>query len=424
MRSLKPKRFSIFTQLALSSASWFAVMPAAYSSDSFIGALTSGKPSAYLRYRFESVDQEGFADKARASTLRTQLGYQTGDFHNFGAFVQFEDVRSLGNDRYNSTINGRTQFPVVADPKGTEINQAYLSYKGIPGTTLKYGRQAIIYDNHRFIGNVGFRQNEQTYDAFTIQNTSLPSTTISYAHITNVNRIFGENHPTQSDLHMNSDLLNVAYNGFKAGKIVGYGYFLDYEAGQTLPVTASNKTLGIRFDGSYPLDKVKFLYTVEYATQDNYKSGAASVEADYSYAMLGIDTKGIQLKLNYEVLGGDGVYGFATPLATLHAFNGWADKFLTTPRDGIRDAFVSIGGNVWGTSLLAVYHDYSSDSLDYRYGSEWNLQASKKIEKNLTLTVKYASYNGDANSLNVARNTPASLPRDVEKIWLQAELQF
>lgn len=412
------------TQIALAGVCLALVTPVAYGGDNFMEALTGGKPSLNFRYRYENVDQEGVTREAKASTLRTQLGYLTGDFYHFGAFLQFEDVRVIGSERYNSTTNGLTQYPVVADPEGNEINQAYLSFKGIPGTTLKYGRQAIIYDNQRFIGNVGWRQNEQTYDAFTVQNTSLKSTTISYARITNVNRIFGEDHPTQSDLEMKGDLLNVAYSGFKAGKIVGYAYFLDYDNGQPIPVTASNKTLGVRFDGAYPLAPFKLLYTAEYAKQNDYKDGASSVDADYGYAMLGFEKKGVQLKLNYELLSGDGVYGFATPLATLHAFNGWADKFLNTPRDGIRDAFVSVGGSAWGTQLMAIYHDYSSDNLSYRYGSEWNLVASKKIKKYLTLTAKYATYNGDVNTSNVARNAPAALSKDVDKFWLQAELQF
>ena len=412
------------TQITLAGVCLALVTPVAYGGDNFMEALTGGKPSLNFRYRYENVDQEGFAREAKASTLRTQLGYLTGDFYNFGAFLQFEDVRVIGSERYNSTTNGLTQYPVVADPEGNEINQAYLSFKGIPGTTLKYGRQAIIYDNHRFIGNVGWRQNEQTYDAFTVQNTSLKSTTIAYAHITNVNRIFGEDHPTQSDLEMKGDLLNVAYTGFKAGKIIGYGYFLDYDNGQPIPVTASNKTLGLRFDGAYPLAPFKLLYTAEYAKQTDYKGGASSVDANYGYAMLGFEKKGVQLKLNYELLSGDGVYGFATPLATLHAFNGWADKFLNTPRDGIRDAFISVGGSAWGTNLMVVYHDYSSDNLSYRYGSEWNLVASKKIKKYLTLTAKYATYNGDVNTSNVTRNAPAALSKDVDKFWLQAELQF
>lgn len=410
--------------LALAEVCLALFAPLAYGGDNFMEALTVGKPSLNLRYRYENVDQEGFTRDAKASTLRTQLGYLTGDFYHFGAFLQFEDVRVIGAERYNSTANGLTQYPVVADPEGNEINQAYLSFKGIPGTMLKYGRQAIIYDNHRFIGNVGWRQNEQTYDAFTVQNSSLKSTVVSYAHVTNVNRIFGEDHPTQSDLKLKGDLFNIAYSEFKAGKIVGYAYFLDYDNGQPIPATASNKTLGVRFDGGYSLAPFKLLYTAEYAKQSDYKDGASSVNADYGYAMVGFEKKGVQLKLNYELLSGDGIYGFATPLATLHAFNGWADKFLNTPRDGIRDAFISIGGSVWGTQLLAVYHDYSSDNLSYRYGSEWNLVASKKIRKYLTLTAKYATYSGDVNASNVARNAPAALSRDVDKLWLQAELQF
>lgn len=414
-----------FIRNALAVACLATLAVPASAAESLADALTGGKVSANLRYRYEWVDQEGVADKAGASTLRTVLGYTTGDYHGIGAFLQFEDVRVVGNERYNSTVNGLTQYPVVADPEDTEVNQAYLSYKGIPKTLLKYGRQAIIYDNHRFIGNVGWRQNEQTYDAFSLVNSSLPSTVISFAHVDNANRIFSEEHPTLSDVKMNGELLNVAYKGLKAGALVGYGYFLDYEPGQPFPITASNKTLGLRFDGGIPLGGNKLLYTAEYAKQSDYKDGATTVDADYGYAMLGVDLGGVQIKLNYELLGGDGVYGFATPFATLHAFNGWADKFLTTPKDGIKDAFVSVGGAWLGVNLLAVYHDYSSDHLGYSYGSEWNALASKKLDKNLTLTAKYAAYNGATNSLNQARNpAPAALSRDIDKIWLQAEVQF
>ena len=396
----------------------------AHAADTLPEALTTGKVSLQLRYRYEGVDQEGFAEKAYASTLRTQLGYTTGDWHGLDGLLQFEDVHVIGNERYNSTINGLTQYPVVADPASTEINQAYLSYKGLPDTTLKYGRQVIIYDNHRFIGNVGWRQNEQTYDAFSLVNTSLPSATISYAHVTNANRIFSELHPTQSDLRMDGDLINIAYKGFKAGTLVGYGYLLEYLPAQPFLPSASNASLGLRFDGGYPVGTIKLLYTAEYAQQSDYADGADIVDADYTYAMLGMAVANVQFKLNYEILGGDGVYGFATPLATLHAFNGWADKFLTTPKDGIRDAFVSVGGAVLGTNLLAVYHLYSSDNLSYQYGTEWDAQASKKLGKLLTLTAKYAAYNGDDNTQNVARNTSAALARDIDKFWLQAEVQF
>ena len=48
----------------------------------------------------------------------------------------------------------------------------------------------------------------------------------------------------------------------------------------------------------------------------------------------------------------------------------------------------------------------------------------EKLGKILTLTAKYAAYAGDANAQNVARNAPAALARDIDKFWLQADVQF
>ena len=59
--------------------------------------------------------------------MRSTLGYETGRLNGFGAFIEFENVTDLGGDNYNSTTNGETDYSVVADPDGTEVNQAYLS---------------------------------------------------------------------------------------------------------------------------------------------------------------------------------------------------------------------------------------------------------------------------------------------------------
>ncbi len=126
------------------------------------------------------------------------------------------------------------------------------------------------------------------------------------------------------------------------------------------------------------LDRLKLLYLVQYTNQSDYAAGASTVDADYQYAALGLEYKGVQVRLSYEVLSGDGVYGFATPLATLHAFNGWADKFLNTLADGIVDAFVSVSGAAFGLNLMARYHDFSADHIDYDYGDELDLLISKK----------------------------------------------
>lgn len=380
-------------------------------------ALAQGKVSLQLRPRFEWVDQAGFAQAAEAPTLRTQLGYTTAPFAGFNAMLQFEDVRNLGGERFNSTVNGRTQYPVVADPEATEVNQAWLRYAGMPWVEAKFGRQVLTYDNHRFIGDVGWRQNQQTYDGLSAVVKPLEALAIHYAHLTNANRVFSERHPTLSDYRMASDLLNVAYKT-PFGSAVGYGYFLEFTA---LPA-ASHRDLGARFDGGAPAGPVKLLYTAEYAEQIDYAEAPATVDADYLFGSAGVEVAGVQLRANYERLSGNGVYAFQTPLATLHAFNGWADKFLITPADGLQDTFLSLGATLAGFNLAARYHVFASDHLGYDYGSEIDAMVARKLAPSLTVMLKYADYAGDDNATVLARN-PA-LAADVRKAWLQADYQF
>lgn len=403
-------------------------LPHAHAEGGFVEAITGGKLTGQLRQRYEAVDQESKPDQANALTLRTQLGYTTGEFRGLSALLQFEDVHNTGGDQYNDTINGLTQFPVVADPESTEVNQAHVSYKGpsdtlFSDTVFKYGRQIINLDNQRFIGDVGWRQNSQTFDALAITSALTNNLNLFFSHVSNVNRVFGEKHPTLSDIDLKGELLNLAYRGFQYGTLVSYAYLLDYELDQPIPPTASNKTLGMRFDGWYQQEGgTKYFYTTEYADQSDYQEGASTVDGDYKNLMLGLETQGFQVKLNYEILSGDGVYGFATPLATLHAFNGWADQFLVTPKDGLRDLFVTVAKSWVGINWFLRYDNFSSDRDGYNYGSEWDFSAAKKLNKNLTMLLKYATYNGDANTTNLTLNP--LLAQNLDKLWLQADFQF
>ena len=78
----------------------------------------------------------------------------------------------------------------------------------------------------RFVGNAPWRQHEQTFDALLVSNTSLPATTLSYAYVDRVNRMFGPDSPIGVyDSH--SHLFNAVYNGFlPALKLESYAYLL------------------------------------------------------------------------------------------------------------------------------------------------------------------------------------------------------
>ena len=73
------------------------------------------------------------------------------------------------------------------------------------------------------------------------------------------------------------------------------------------------------------------------------------------------------LGVGTEIMQGNGVKGFTTPLGTLHKFQGWADKFLTTPANGLEDLYANASVNLKGVGMLDTlafivsYHDYDAE---------------------------------------------------------------
>ncbi len=374
------------------------------------GLISESKLSLNFRYRYEFVDQDGFTKDAYASTLRTRFAYRSPYFSNVGFLIEFDDVRSIGNDLYNSTRNGNTNRPVVADPEGTEVNQALILYRGIEKTVIRAGRRRITLDNHRFIGDVGWRQNDQTYDSFSLTNRSLPETTIEYAYIDNVNRVFGPASGTPpAEFQSDSHILNVKHDWLPNWDVTAYVYLLDLE---DLPLSSS-KTFGIRINGSNAVsDRTSTSYTMEYAHQKNYGDNPNNYSADYFLLEGALTSAGITGKLGYEVLEGNPVQAFQTPLATLHAFQGWADKFLTTPSDGIEDLYFSIATKIRGANISVIYHRFNPENGDPDYGSEWDLIIKKPLAEHYSIVLKYADY--DARSFAT----------DTEKLWIMFTAKF
>ncbi len=191
---------------------------------------------------------------ANASTLRTRLVYKSGEWRDLFITVNMDDVRTLLVNDYNSTRNGQTQYPIVADPKGTDLNLASITYTGLEDGDIVLGRQRIIRDNARFVGNVGWRQNEQTYDSASIDYKFLEKGEVFYAYVDRVKRIFGPNDgpaPTQGSFSSNSNLFDARYEFTPLLNLSGYAYLLDFGNAANL----SSQTLGLRLTGKYAMDE-------------------------------------------------------------------------------------------------------------------------------------------------------------------------
>ncbi len=383
-------------------------------SEAIAEALTSGTAYGDFRLRFETVDQDNALKDADALTLRSRLGYKTGSVSGFSAVLEFEDSRTVaGIDDYNDTNGKGGEYSVIADPETTELDQGFLQYK-TDTLTSKLGRQVIKLDNTRFVGDVGWRQDRQTFDGLSFDYNPLDDLTVKYAYLEQRNRIFAE----EKDIDSKDHLLNASYKT-GVGTITGYGYLLEEDTDTELAFD----TFGVRFKGATEAGDIKLLYTAEFATQEKSSKGAEDLEADYIFLEGGAVISGITAKLGYEVLGSDdGQFGFSTPLATLHAFNGWSDQFLNTPNEGLVDTYVSVSGKLAGGKWVLAYHDFSADEdsdTSDDFGDELNISYGKAFGKHYSAGIKYAAYSAD-DPANGGTQTYV----DTDKIWVWVGAKF
>ncbi|WP_111977973.1 alginate export family protein [Algibacillus agarilyticus] len=374
-----------------------AVNPAAYAADKYTDALIGGKVAGDINLRFEGVDQDNAAKNATALTARTRLTYTTGTVDGFSAVFGVSNTFAI-LDNYNDTNGKNTEYSVVADPETTEIDQGYIQYSA-DGITAKLGNQVVTFDGHRHVGHVGWRQDRQTFDGLSVKYAA-DKFEANYAYFNQRNRIFGEGKDIDSQDH----LINLSYKT-SAGKLVGYSYMLENEnpgAENTID------TYGVSFTGK----SGDFLYSAELATQTK-EAGGAEMDADYLFLEAGYVINGYTAKLGYESLGSDnGTHGFATPLATLHKFNGWSDQFLGTPAGGLVDIYGSVATKAMGGKVVAAYHLFDSDVGSVDLGSELNVLYAKKLTDVYSGGVKLAMYS--AGDIKV----------DTNKLWVWVGAKF
>jgi Alginate export len=375
------------------------------------------KPLVDARLRYESVEQVPFAQDASAVTARIRAGIEAIT-SAFAILIEAEGTLAISED-YNSGVNGLGAFPIVADPQNVELNRAQIQFTGLPKAVVTVGRQRINLDDQRFVGSVGFRQNEQTFDAARIEYSGIKNVKADITYAWEARSIWGIDGfgARPQSISGNNVFANLSYK-HKIGALTGFAYLVDQDEAAVSAFRMSSKSFGARFAGAAPLSKAaRLTYALSYAKQSDYHNNPNDYSADYWLAELGGEAKGWKLMGGYEVLGastGAALTSFQTPLATLHKFNGWADKFLVTPPNGLRDAYALLGytkpkfAGFDSVAMTATYHDYRSDRLSVNYGDEWGAQLALKLKK-YTFTLKYADYNAKA------------FATDTRKFWASVE---
>jgi hypothetical protein len=390
-----------------------AVQAADGAADSFTDMFTKGSANIDLRYRYENVDQDDLHRTASANTLRSRLTLGTAAWHGVSGLIEGDNVWDFGSDNYNSTENGNTQYPVIADPTGTDLNQVWLKYDGgkYDGTL---GRQRINHGNQRFVGGVSWRQNEQTYDAFRATWKPIEIFKLDVSYVNQVKRIFGpDDGANPADWEGDNYFARADYKLNDRQTISAFGYWLDIDSdgpyGPAKTVNNSTDTYGVEYRGNFQHLSI----AASYATQSEAGDSELNYDADYYMVELGTKVSVLNLKAGYEVLASDNDVGFKTPLATLHKFQGWADKFLNTPGDGIEDLYGSVGTKLGPVNMAVVYHDFQAEDSSEDFGTELDLVATWKFTKRFSMQAKGAHFESDSDRYT-----------DTDKIWFTAQYKL
>ena len=373
------------------------------------------KPLGEARLRYEAVDQDGLAANAEALTLRLRAGVEA-KADRWSALIEGQGNLAIVDDYFDG-LHGAATRPIVADPGNIALTRAQVRYVA-PGFAVTAGRQRIGFDDERFVGSVGFRQNGQSYDAVRAEVTPVKGVKVDLADAWSVRTIWGIDGAGARQQAVSGD--NVFANigaPTPIGKLSGFAYLVDQDEAVMQGFRMSSQSYGARLDGSKPLGKAKIVWQLSYARQSDWHRNPNDYSADYYLADVAVDLGGPRVGVGYEILGADNgvsLTSFQTPLATGFKFQGWADNFLVTPPDGVRDLYASAGwswkavGPLKAVTLQAVYHDYRSDRAVRSYGDEIDLLASAKLGK-VTGSVRYAHYNADG------------FATDTDKFWLQLD---
>jgi Alginate export len=369
--------------------------------DELLAAVVGGKPILDVVFRWEYAKQDQL-EHSHGATARTRLGYQTGAYKGFTGLAEMVNTVSPKPGAYFDTVETNTQEQTfVADPERTDVNRAWIGFAKPEwaGLAIKAGRERFNLDDERWIGSVGWRQNEQTFDAAQLQtNLGVEKLLVQYIGTWEVNRIWGDQGPAiREDFNPRAHFLNGAYVFGPALTAVGFAYLVDPD--QDVFRSFGSQTYGTRFVGVVPIsERLTLPYSASYAYQEDWGNNPVSYGAHYGWLEAGLGVTGIgTFSAGYEHLGSDTDAVVVTPFATAHKFNGFADAFLNNGGNrGLRNAFASFAPALpWkGVSLKLFFHQFWDDQGGDDLGQEYDLVTSYALNQYISFLWKMAYYDG------------------------------
>ncbi len=356
--------------------------------------------SAEVRPRFEN--RHGYktlintnVDGANFISQRSRLNFNfKNDKLKFGLVLQ--NVRVWGDVSTLSSGDSQISFHQA-------WAEAILSDK----VSLKFGRQEIIYDDHRIFGNVGWAQQARSHDAFLVKFKTSKTSKLDLGFAVN------------ADGQLLTDALYSNAAGYKAFQ---YAWFHNKFKKSALSLLFLNT--GIEYLDGSSNQTIDYMQTI--GGRYTFKSGKingnaagyfqsgksrnADVNAGYFGAYLGYKaTDNFSFGLAIDYLSGKDmndsstdVKSFAPLFGTNHKFNGWMDYFYVGNHAnsvGLSDINVTLAYKKDKFSAKLIPHFFSAAAdvyngttkMDSNLGTEIDLVLGYKIAKDIMFKAGYSN---------------------------------
>jgi hypothetical protein len=373
-----------------------------------------GRFSLELRPRYNFIDESDKRLDTEGGTDRAIVGWRLAPMDGVRGVVEAIHTGRIGRKRFNddSALRVTSPYPLLPDPRYTGANQVYVDYTGVDTLRMRLGRQVVRMDNQRWISDNDFRQIPQLFDGLVLEHTGFASTRLTASHFRRVRTTSG----VVSDLRLT--LLNAAWNPAPGHVLGAYSYFHDqpYNGAFTGFTNSSYRVLGARAEGSFArAGALDFPYIAEVAQQKNHAGGDSRIDARYWRLGGGIGGGAWTARYDYEVKGSNrGLYGLQMPLTDFYAFNGWALHFFNTPRQGLRDQWLTARYALGDFTLYGEAHRFRSDFGGVGLGRELDLGVTYAWGEHCVIRLQNAKYDPGARTPDPA----------IRKTWLTLTLSY
>ncbi len=341
-------------------------------------------------------------------TQMSRLQVEGSSKEGLSLFLQIQDSRTWGGEDHAFPPPSVTDTGTDASANGLDMHQAYVKIDDFlaPKGHAQIGRQEIIFDDARLVGNIGWIQNPQTFDAFrwTYQRENFNADVVAAQVIANDTHPTMVNVTSDSTADTNDGAFYALHTSFKIAQGVINPFLYQVQKPLRLKPGGTVSFDHLQTIGAYIKQQFgAFGLIFQGGNQTGQVTAAKKHKANFYSLELKAKLSGLGFSLGQDQYSGDKVKGggesntFNALYATNHAYFGFMDKFLFTPSTGINDSYVKLSAPIAGAKLALNYHNFATASGSYDPNQSMGSEADLTLKiptKTVALQLGYSAYTG------------------------------